>query len=485
MNLALSVTAIAFVVTATVVIGFFGLRISRTTDDFLVASRTVRPWWNASAISGEYLSAATFLGLAGLILLSGSTAFWFPIGYCAGYLALLLFVAAPLRRSGARTIPDFFDARLGSATVRRITSVLVVLIAWMYIVPQFHGAALAINVVLGLPPWMGAVGVAVIVAGIVAAGGMRSITFVQGFHYWLKLTALAVPVVFLLIATSGSGGSIEAAVAFPYEQGPASQDVYRTVSLLVALLLGTMGLPHVLVRFYTSPNGASARRTTVIVIVMISVFYMMSSAMGLIARRFAGDLADPATADTVVLLLPSRLIPGVGGELLTALIIAGAFAAFISTASGLVVSIAGVVSQEVLGGGVRAFRLAAFASVAVPLLVTFVTVPSGLTSSVGLVFLVAASSLSPVLLLGVWWRGLTARGAIAGMIVGSASVAVAVAVSAFAAIDDPVLDAALDRPAAWIVPLATAVTVLVSRATQRTALAGVDRFFLRLHAPES
>ena len=484
MNPVLSVAAIAFVVLATVIIGFFGLRISRTTDDFLVASRTVRPWWNASAISGEYLSAATFLGLAGLILLAGSSAFWFPIGYSAGYLALLLFVAAPLRRSGARTIPDFFDARLDSAGVRRLTSVLVVLIAWLYIVPQFHGAALAINVVLGLPPWVGAVGVAVLVAVIVAAGGMRSITFVQGFHYWLKLTALTVPVVFLLIVTSGSEGSIDPTVVFPVEAGPANQDVYRTVSLLLALLLGTMGLPHVLVRFYTSPTGGSARRTTVIVIVMISVFYMVSSTMGLIARRFAGDLASPATADSVVLLLPSRLIPGIGGQLLTALIIAGAFAAFIATASGLVVSIAGVVSQEVLGGGVRAFRISALASVVVPLLFTFVTVPNGLTSSVGLVFLVAASSLSPVLLLGVWWRGLTARGAIAGMLTGSGSVTLALVVTAFGSVSDPILEAALAQPAAWIIPLATATTVLVSLGTRRHHSHHVDRFFLRLHAPE-
>ncbi|MBG6055561.1 Na+(H+)/acetate symporter ActP [Salinibacterium sp. CAN_S4] len=484
MNPVLSVGAIAFVVLATVVIGFFGLRISRTTDDFLVASRTVRPWWNASAISGEYLSAATFLGLAGLILLSGSSAFWFPIGYSAGYLALLLFVAAPLRRSGARTIPDFFDARLDSAGVRRLTSVLVVLIAWLYIVPQFHGAALAINVVLGLPPWVGAVGVAVLVAVIVAAGGMRSITFVQAFHYWLKLTALAVPVMFLLIVTSDSGISIDPALVFPVEAGPANQNVYGTVSLLLALLLGTMGLPHVLVRFYTSPTGGSARSTTVIVIVMISVFYMVSTTMGLIARRFAGDLASPATADSVVLLLPSRLIPGVGGQLLTALIIAGAFAAFIATASGLVVSIAGVVSQEVLGGGVRAFRISALASVVVPLLLTFVTVPNGLTSSVGLVFLVAASSLSPVLLLGVWWRGLTARGAIAGMLTGSGSVALALIVTAFGSVSDPVLEAALAQPAAWIVPLATLTTVLVSLGTRRHRSGHVDRFFLRLHAPE-
>ncbi len=484
MNTALSIGAIGFVVICTVVIGFFGLRISRTTDDFLVASRTVRPWWNASAISGEYLSAATFLGLAGLVLLVGTSAFWYPIGYCAGYLSLLLFVAAPLRRSGARTIPDFIDARLQSRPARRVTSALVVVIAWMYIVPQFHGAGLTMNVVLGIPTWVGAVAVAVIVAVIVAAGGMRSITLVQAFHYWLKLTALGVPVVLFFIVTGARWGPVDSAALFPASAGPGNQDVFLTVSLLVALLLGTIGLPHVLVRFYTSPDGSSARRTTVIVIVMISVFYMLSSTMGLFARRFAPDLASPSKADSVVLLLPSRLIPGVGGELVTALIIAGAFAAFISTASGLVVSIAGVVSQEALGGGVRAFRLSALASVVIPLLVTFVTAPVGLTNSVGLVFVLAASSLSPVLLLGVWWKRLTAAGAIAGMLAGSGCVAAAFALATFGNIQQSFLHAAFEQPAAWTVPVATVVALVVSLRTRKNSSTRVERFFLDMHAPE-
>ncbi|MFP5291126.1 MAG: sodium:solute symporter family transporter, partial [Actinomycetes bacterium] len=125
MNPVLGYVAIAAVTIATALIGFFGLRISRTTQDFYVASRTVRPWWNASAIGGEYLSAASVLGIAGLILLQGAGGLWFPIGYTAGYLMLLLFVAAPLRRSGAYTIPDFTGARLESRLVRRLTTVLV------------------------------------------------------------------------------------------------------------------------------------------------------------------------------------------------------------------------------------------------------------------------------------------------------------------------------------------------------------------------
>lgn len=277
MNPAVGVLALLLVAVATALIGFYGLRVSRTTGDFYVASRTVRPWWNASAIGGEYLSAASFLGVAGLILVSGTDALWFPIGYTAGYLMLLLFVAAPLRRSGAYTIPDFTEARLDSPGARRVTSALVVVVGWFYIVPQLQGAGLTIRITTGLPAWSGAVAVVVVVCLTVVAGGMRSITFVQAFQYWLKLTALAVPAAFILVHLAGTGRSFpdSAAVytAALDPQGPAS--LYRTLSLVIALLFGTLGLPHVLVRFYTNPDGRSARRTTLIVLGLLSVFYLL------------------------------------------------------------------------------------------------------------------------------------------------------------------------------------------------------------------
>ncbi|MEZ3161432.1 cation acetate symporter [Microbacterium sp. BWT-B31] len=483
MNPVLDLVAVAFVVVATILVGAYGLRISRTTSDFFVASRTVRPVWNASAISGEYLSAGTFLGLAGLVLLGGARGFWFPIGYAAGYLLVLLFVAAPLRRSGAYTIPDFVQARFESLGARRVTSVVVLVIGWLYIVPQLHGAALTLGVVADLPPWVGAVTVAVLVGGAVAAGGMRAITYVQAFQYWLKLTALIVPVVFLVLALGG-GRDIDASLVFPAAQGPASFDLYSTVSLMLALLLGTMGLPHVLVRFYTSPTGVSARFTTVLVIAMVSVFYAASSTMGLIARVAAPDLAQSGVADTVVLLLPSRVIPGLAGDLLTALVVAGAFAAFLATSSGLVVSLAGVVSQDVFSGSVRSFRVSAVLCTAVPLVVALMTVPEGLVSSVGLVFVFAASSLSPVVLLGVWWRRMTARGAVAGMAVGALTCGAAL-VAGFAI--DPGsgwIGAAVAQPAAWTIPLAIAVVVVVSLTDRRGLPLRADRYLARLHVPE-
>src|SRR3954447_15512828 len=233
MSPAISLSAIGVVVAATVAIGAFGLRLSRTTSDFYVASRAVSPRWNASAISGEYLSAASFLGIAGLVLAAGADMLWFPVGYTAGYLVLLVLVAAPLRRSGAYTLPDFAELRLESRRVRLTASVLVVGIGWLYLLPQLQGAGLALRAVTGLPGWVGAPIVAVVVVLNVGAGGMRSITFVQAFQYWLKLTAIAVPAFFLLAVWTGDGRPSPAAPGPPVAKATTTTTMVTTTTLRV------------------------------------------------------------------------------------------------------------------------------------------------------------------------------------------------------------------------------------------------------------
>ena len=146
------VLAIALVCAVTLGAGALGLRISRTTSDFYVAGRSVSAAWNASAIGGEYLSAASFLGIAGLVYALGADMLWFPVGYTVGYVILLVLVAAPLRRSGAYTLPDFAEARLESRRVRALASLLVVGIGWLYLLPQFQGAGIALSTVTGAPP---------------------------------------------------------------------------------------------------------------------------------------------------------------------------------------------------------------------------------------------------------------------------------------------------------------------------------------------
>lgn len=478
--------AVAAVSVMTVVISVYGLRISRTTGDFYVASRTVPPWWNASAIGGEYLSAASFLGVAGLILISGVDGLWFPIGYTAGYLMLLLFVAAPLRRSGAYTVPDFAEARLGSRPARGFTSVLVIVVSWLYIVPQLHGASLTLRIATGLPSWVGAAVVMIVVCISVVTGGMRSITFAQAFQFWLKLTAIAVPVVFALLVLSNTGQPITAGGSVFNESMNTTEDpsTYRNVSLVFSLLLGTLGLPHVLVRFYTNPDGGSARRTTLIVLALLGLFYLFPTIYGVLGRLYLPELAVSGRSDATVLLLPSTLVDGPAGTLLSALVIAGAFAAFLSTTSGLLVSSAGVISQDVFDGGVLGFRTGALLSAVIPFVLALMTESLGLAGSVGLVFAFTASTIAPLLLLGIWWRGLTDAGAVAGMAVGGSLCGTAILAAAMLDLPGGIAGELLAQPAAWTVPVAFAVMVVVSRLTPARRPSAVSAFLTRLHMPE-
>ena len=486
--------ALLVVSLATLAIGTYGLRVSRTTSDFFVASRTVRPALNASAIGGEYLSAASFLGVAGLLLTFGAEMLWYPIGWTAGYLVLLVLVAAPLRRSGAYTLPDFAEARLASPRVRAASSLLVVAIGWLYLLPQFQGAGVTLRATIDAPQWAGSLVVALVVLASVSPGGMRSITFVQAFQYWLKLTALLVPAVILLGVWINDGapnpadvsGSGEAAELWSLPLGSGGgEGLYLTYSLIVATFLGTMGLPHVVVRFYTNPDGRAARRTTLVVLVLLGIFYLLPPVYGALGRVYGAE-ADP---DVLVLQLPRLMLDGVGGELLAALVTAGAFAAFLSTSSGLSIAIAGVVSQDVFArariDGVTAFRLGTVVAVAVPALLTLLAPDVGVARAVGLAFAVAASTFCPLLVLGIWWRGLTDVGALTGLAIGFLGSGIGV-VHALGSGDATGWGAVLlEQPAAWSVPLAFATMVGVSLATRSRVPAHVRRFMVRLHTPEA
>ncbi|MGW6695194.1 sodium/solute symporter [Rhodococcus sp. NPDC054953] len=560
-----TVVALVIAAVATVVIGFYGVRLARTTSDFLVASRSVGSRWNAAAISGEYLSAASFLGVAGLIAKYGADALWYPVGFTAGYLGLLLFVAAPLRRSGAYTVPDFAEFRLGSKRLRLLAMLVVAVICVLYMVPQFQGAGLALGILLGIPMWVGAVVVALIVIANVVGGGMRSITFVQAFQYWLKLTAVAVPALVLTFHFLGAGGGLgtpapptvtdrttvdvttdvivqvsqplsvtasgvvdgnpvdgpvalgvgeyelsagtalvlDAGAAVPVVAGApptgaqwldpgwglgGTHPLFQVYSLIVGIFLGTMGLPHVLVRFYTNPDGRTARTTSLAVIGLVGVFYLFPILLGVFARLWVPQLLITGTSDAAVLLLPASVVSGVGGQVLAALVAAGAIAAFLATSSGLLVSVAGVLSTDVMKGRIRDFRVAAVVAGAVPLALAIGVASIDLSRTVGMVFAVAASTLCPLLVLGIWWRGLTAAGAAAGLIVGGVASGSAALVTSFGGVGSGPwngwLQVLVGYPAAVTVPLAFLTMVVVSRATRGSIPADVARTFTRMHAPE-
>ncbi|MGB3696734.1 MAG: cation acetate symporter [Gordonia sp. (in: high G+C Gram-positive bacteria)] len=557
----LTVAAILLAAFGTVSVGAYGGRGARSTSDFLVASRSIGPGWNAAAIAGEYLSAASFLGVAGLVAKYGADALWYPIGFTAGYLSLLLFVSAPLRRSGAYTVPDFAEFRLASLRARKAAMVVVIVICVLYLVPQLQGAGLTLNILLHIPPWVGATGTGLLVIVNVVGAGMRSVTFAQAVQYWLKLTAVAIPALVLVVIFAGSpqqlgeplpprvqsqttvridtpvevtvtdptgvrvSGTVDdrpvdeqplaagthrldrgtvlqlaAGAATPVvsrapQTGAAWMDsggglggshpLYQVLSLIIATFLGAMGLPHVLVRFYTNPDGRAARRTALNVIAALAVFYFFPSILGVLARAWVPQVLSTGTADAAVLLLPAAATHGIWAIALSALVAAGAMAAFLATSSGLLVSIAGVMSTDLMPAGVRSFRICALLGGAIPIAIALSAGSLELSRSVGLVFAVSASTLCPLLVLGIWWRGLTAAGAISGLLVGAVASAVAVGVSATGVFgDDGWLSVLTGYPAAVTVPLTFATMILVSLATRAQIPAGTAGAFARMHVPE-
>jgi Na+(H+)/acetate symporter ActP len=262
--------------------------------------------------------------------------------------------------------------------------------------------------------------------------------------------------------------------------------LYGTYSLVLATFLGTMGLPHVLVRFYTNPDGQAARRTTLLVLCLLGGFYLLPTAYGALGRLYAPELLLTGNTDAVVLRLPGRLIPGAGGRLLDALVTAGAFAAFLSTASGLTVSVAGALAQDVLPRLRRTyqFRVGAVAAIAVPysLAVTAAHLPAAV--AVGMAFAVAASSFCPLLLLGIWWRGLTDAGAAAGLVTGGGLAAVAVVATSQLRAGAGWPYELLAEPAAVTVPVAFLVMIAVSLVTRKRVSSDVAAVMMRMHAPE-
>src|SRR2546426_7447091 len=196
----------ALTVIATVWMGFWSAKRSKTAHDFFVAGRSVSVGWNASAISGEYLSAASFMGVAGMVMSSGYDALWYSVCYACGYLFLLLFVAGPLRRFGAYTIPDFAEGRFDSPLFRKIAVTFVLFIGFFYTMPQMKGAGTTLAYIFpGLPYGAGVVLVGAVITLNVALGGMKGITLVQAFQYWLKMCAISVPI-FALMAVYGHYG---------------------------------------------------------------------------------------------------------------------------------------------------------------------------------------------------------------------------------------------------------------------------------------
>ncbi len=572
----------AITVFVTIFMGFWSARKSKTASDFFVAGRSVSVGWNASAISGEYLSAASFMGVAGMVMSSGYDALWYPVCYACGYLFLLLFIAGPLRRFGAYTIPDFAEGRFDSPLFRKIAVCFVLFIGFFYTMPQMKGAGTTLAYIFpGLPYWAGVVLVGAVITLNVALGGMKGITLVQAFQYWAKMFAISVPI-FVLMAVYGdygkqigaNGGNVQhpasnirrptnapnaaldlgssklsversplpakapadstwlspfgplttkaakAAKLSPEESKPYS--LLYTYSLIIALVCGTAGLPHILVRFYTNPDGVAAKRTTMWVMILIGIFYVFPPVFGVLGRNLMPELYTGLSGikgtDQVVLKLPTILREkyGVLGSILSGITCAGAFAAFMSTFSGLLVSMTGALAHDVYGRMLkptatadertRMFKFGAVLLGGVAIGLGSFVEALEINFMVGQAFAIAAASYFPLLFMAVWWRKLTMKGAATGMLSGGIMSLLAVTLTnlstlsldpgpmgkvfgVFKPLNDfwaghPLLRILCEQPAIWCVPLAIGLMIVISKLTARQVPSDIRMKMLVLHAPE-
>ena len=584
-------------VAITIWMGFRSAKSSKSASDFFVAGRSVSVGWNASAISGEYLSAASFMGIAGMVMLSGYDALWYPVCYACGYLFLLLFIAGPLRRFGAYTIPDFAEGRYDSPVFRKIAVCFVLFIGFFYTMPQMKGAGTTLAYIFkevdfrgtpfeflapldqmgamtaGIPYSFGVLVVGAVITLNVALGGMKGITLVQAVQYWIKMFAISVPIFVLLSVYGGYGKNLslnksaadsppaivqtvdpgqterlalpekapkdEAWIApfgpltskaakasglTPEETKPYS--LLYTFSLIVAIVCGTAGLPHILVRFYTNPDGIAAKRTTMWVMILIGVFYVFPPVFGVLGRNFLPELYNATGSkgpDKVVLELPVLIREkyGIFGSILSGITCAGAFAAFMSTFSGLLVSMTSALAHDVYGRMIRPqsspeqrmkmFKWCAIVVGSVSVLLGSQVEQLDINFMVGQAFAIAAASYFPLLFMSVWWRGMTMKGAATGMLTGGlcslvcvtlTSISDIMAKTAKAAaelskitwepdalnafwISHPLLRILAEQPALWAVPLAIVLMIVVSKATRKTIPADIRMKMLVLHAPEA
>ncbi len=556
-------------VAATLVMGYWAAGKAKTASDFFVAGRGVSVGWNASAISGEYLSAASFMGVAGTVMSSGYDALWYPVCYACGYLFLLLFIAGPLRRFGAYTIPDFAEGRFDSPLFRKIAVIFVLFIGFFYTMPQMKGAGTTLAYVFkeitwfgtaGLPYWVGVIVVGSVITLNVAIGGMKGITLVQAFQYWLKMFAISAPIFVLISLYGGYGTHLSKngtaptptnaiAMAITGAEKEGSTTVVRaalpavapddatwispfgrlsskaakaakltteesrpyallyTYSLIIALVCGTAGLPHILVRFYTNPDGVAAKRTTMWVMILIGVFYVFPPVFGVLGRNLMPSLYEGLGSkgtDKVVLELP-RVINGTWGSILSGITCAGAFAAFMSTFSGLLVSMTGALAHDVYGRilvpnstpteRMRMFKWCAFGVGGMATVLGCFVERLEINFMVGQAFAIAAASYFPLLFMSVWWRGMTMKGAATGMLTGGVcalSAVVLTNVSDLKLVDlasfwaaHPLVRILCEQPAIWCVPLAIGLMVVISVITRSDVPADIRMKMLVLHAPEA
>ncbi|MEU5231624.1 cation acetate symporter [Streptomyces anulatus] len=450
----------AFIAVTLFITTWFGRNRQGSAEEFYAGGRLFSPMENGFAIAGDYMSAASFLGISGLIALFGYDGMLYSVGFLVAWLVVLLFVAELVRNCGRFTLADVVAARMAERPVRTAVGTSSVTVSVLYLVAQMVGAGSLVALLLGgtsdaARSWT-VVGVGALMVIYVSFGGMRATTWIQIVKAVLLMAGAVALTVLVLVHFHGNINNLLNTAA---ERSGHGKDFLAPglryggdltsrldfISLGVALVLGTAGLPHILSRFYTVPTARAARRSVVWSIGLIGSFYLMTIVLGFGAAALVGSAevrASNAAGNTAIPLLALHLGGGegsTGGTILFAVVAAIAFATILAVVAGITLASSASVAHDLYAslrrpgrkkyGEVAVARIAAAGIGAVAIGLGLLAQDLNVAFLVGLAFAVAASANLPALLYSLFWRGFTTRGAVWAVYGGLAPAVVLVLVS--------------------------------------------------------
>ena len=447
---AISIIFFIAIIVLTLGITAWASRQNTGTDSHYVAGGQIKGWQNGLAISGDYLSAASFLGIAGAIALGGFSGFYLSIGFLVAYLVVLLLVAEPLRNMGKYTLADMLASRFNTSSVRSVAALSTIAISMFYMIAQLNGSGALVGLLLGLPYWLSVIVIGILMTVYIVVGGMVATTWIQIIKAVLLIAGTLTLSVLVLARYGFNPLALFAAVEndlgtealVPPAPTPGIEGLWLSldvISLNIALVLGTAGLPHILIRFLTVPDAKTARSSIITATWIIGLFYLLTPVLGYGAALVVGQDAI-SEANAAGNLAAPQLAEALGGPVFFAFISAVAFATIVAVVAGLVVAASSAFAHDfytnVIRGGEATqeeqFRAARYAAVGISVAAILLALPAesfNVAFLVALAFAVAASANVPVILLTIFWKRFNTTGAVTGMLVGLISAVVLVLLS--------------------------------------------------------
>jgi len=435
-------------IAATLWITYWASGRSKGASAYFAASRRITGWQNGIAVAGDYMSAASFLGIAGLIAFQGYDGFMYSVGWLVAYLTVLFVVAEPLRNAGKYTMADVLAYRLNPRPVRAMASLSTLTVSTFYMIAQMVGAGALVSLLLkdsGISFHGAVIGVGALMIVYVVFGGMLATTWVQIIKAMLLMGG-TILLSLLVLAHFGFslGAFFDAVTHVTYHvKGVAvTQDFLQPglrfkppygaldlISLGMALIFGTAGLPHILVRFYTVPDAKTARVSVVWAMVLIGSFYIMTTFLGFGAATIVGR--DKIAVNGGINMSAPLLAQAMAGDIFFAFISAVAFATILAVVAGLTISASTSFAHDFYtnvihrgterspGEEVRVARATAFVVGGIAIMIAILLGPNAnVAFLVGLAFAVAASANLPVIVLSLFWKRFNTTGAVLGLATG-------------------------------------------------------------------